>query len=200
MLDRLIRRRTSEPLVVVSGLPRSGTSMMMQMLGAGGLSLLTDGTRAADASNPSGYFELESVTRLDAAAARALVAAGRGKAVKIVSPLLHHLPDPGPYRVVFMRRDLDEVLDSQDRMLARRGEAVVDGESAGLRPRFEQHLEDVRAMLARRPCFDTLEVEHRDVLRDPRAAAGRVARFLGTPLDVDRMAAAVNPALHRSRR
>jgi hypothetical protein len=174
--------------------------MMMQMLGAGGLSLLTDGTRAPDASNPSGYFELESVKRLDAAGARALAAAGRGKAVKIVSPLLHHLPDPGPYRVVLMRRDLDEVLDSQDRMLERRGQAVADGESAQLRQRFEAHLAEVRAMLARRPCFQTLEVEYPDVLRDPRGVAGRVARFLGEPLDLERMAAAVNPALHRSRR
>jgi ElaB/YqjD/DUF883 family membrane-anchored ribosome-binding protein len=200
MLDRLIGRRASEPLVVVSGLPRSGTSMMMQMLGAGGLDLLTDGARAADASNPAGYFELASVTRLDAASARALAVDGRGKVVKVVSPLLHHLPEPGPYRVIFMRRDLDEVLDSQDRMLERTGQGVSEGESAALKHRFAAHLDEVRAMLTRRRCFATLEVQYRDVLDDPRGAADRVARFLGTPLDVARMAAAVNPALHRSRR
>jgi hypothetical protein len=195
------RLRYGSPIVVVSGLPRSGTSMMMQMLAAGGLPLVTDGVRTADESNPEGYFELEAVKDLDKPDVRGdlgWLADARGRGVKILSPLLTYLPDSHNYRVIFMRRPLAEVVASQDVMLARAGERtdvtpqrrVIDG--------FEAHLRTVQTLLARRPCFQTLFVDYPEVIAAPRAAADRVAKFVGH-LAVEPMAAVVNARLYRQR-
>src|SRR6188768_3994121 len=116
-LARLVRQlRYGRPIVVVSGLPRSGTSMMMQMLQAGGLEILTDAVRTPDGSNPKGYLEFEAVKDLDKPPPPWLAGA-RGKAVKIVSSLVRWLPEGHDYRVIFMRRNLDEVILSQNKML-----------------------------------------------------------------------------------
>jgi hypothetical protein len=187
-------------IVIVSGLPRSGTSLMMQMLHAGGLSTLTDGVRGPDESNPRGYFELEAVKELERTSDWTWLDRARGRAIKITSPLLRYLPDFLDYRVIFMVRDLDEVLLSQERMLARAGSPAAEKESTALRPHYESHLVEVRRMLQQRRCFDAIEVEHAEVLRDPRAVSARVAGFLGLDLHLDSMAAAVDEALYRSRR
>jgi hypothetical protein len=125
MRDRLFhlnrQARRGAPVIVVSGLPRSGTSMMMRMLEAGGAPLWTDEVRAADESKPRGYYELERMKELGKGDPSWIVEA-RGKAVKIVSPLLVHLPDLCNYRVVFMQRDLREIVASQNRMLDARAE------------------------------------------------------------------------------
>ena len=122
-IQRLYRRlRFGPPIVVVSGLPRSGTSMLMKMLEAGGLSVMTDGQRTADEDNPKGYFEVERIKGLAQEGERGWLAGARGKAIKIISYLLRSLPPQFNYRVVFVRRDLDEVLASQSKMMARRGE------------------------------------------------------------------------------
>ena len=118
-----------DPIVVVSGLPRSGTSMMMQMLEAGGMEVMTDGLRAADEDNLKGYFEYETVKALHTD--RNWLPEARGKAVKIISELLKYLPETQTYRIIFLRRALEEVLASQDRMLVRRG--VQPGGPAGKR-------------------------------------------------------------------
>jgi len=120
---------SDETITVVSGLPRSGTSMMMQMLGAGGLAVLTDGKRGADADNPRGYYEYEAVKSLGQDAS--WLASAGGKAVKIVSALLIHLPDGFDYRVIFMRRPIAEVLASQRAMLDRLGHAGPRGDESG---------------------------------------------------------------------
>lgn len=192
------RLRYGEAIIVVSGLPRSGTSMMMKMLAAGGVPLVTDGRRAADESNPEGYFELERVKTLEQGGHHPWLAECRGRAVKIISSLLPHLPDAFNYRVVLMRRALPEVLASQDRMLERRGRAR-DADADLLATRFREHLARVRDLLQREPCFESLEVSYHDVLADPLREAGRVDRFLGGGLEVRRMAAAVNPDLYRTR-
>src|SRR4026209_2745330 len=107
-LARFVRRlRYGRPIVVVSGLPRSGTSMMMQMLQAGGLEILTDAVRTPDGSNPKGYFEFEAVKDLDKGQAPAWLAGARGKAVKIVSSLVRWLPESNDYQVIFMQRNLN---------------------------------------------------------------------------------------------
>jgi len=192
------RVRYGEPVIVVSGLPRSGTSMAMRMLEQGGLELVVDGERAADEDNPKGYFELERVKDLDKGGDTSWLKDARGKAVKIISQLLLHLPGTYNYRVVFMLRDLTEVLASQRKMLERRGEPT-EGDDEQMRRLYEQHLDKVRFILRRRPWFETLYVQHREVLRDPQAQARRIAAFTGHPLDVERMAAAVDPSLHRNR-
>lgn len=197
----LLRRlRYGVPIVVVSGLPRSGTSMMMRMLEAGGIAPLVDGVRTADVSNPKGYFEYEPVKDLESA--RGVVPwlpAARGKAVKIISFLLTWLPEDHNYQVIFMQRDVEEVLASQQQMLTRRGE---DGE-AGAAPRsrevFAAHLTQVERFMAVRPCFQTLYVPYREAVASPEATAVAVARFLGRRMDTAAMAKAVEASLYRNR-
>jgi hypothetical protein len=205
VLTRFIRRiRFGPPIVVVSGLPRSGTSMMMQMLAAGGLPPLTDGVRAADESNPEGYFELEAVKHLGKAASvqadgLAWLANARGKAVKIVTPLLQYLPENYNYRVILMQRPLEEVVTSQNVMLARAGEATDVVPDASVVAQYKKFMRNNQTMLAGRACFETLTVQYGDVIADPRAQAARVDRFVGGGLAIDRMAAAVHERLYRNR-
>ena len=196
---RLSRRiRFGKPIVVVSGLPRSGTSMTMKMLVEGGLELLTDGVRTADDSNPAGYYEFEKVKDLAKAQDLSWLNGARGKAVKVISYLLPHLPDTLNYRVVFLHRDLQEVIASQDKMLVQRNEPVGTDDNR-MQALFEEHLKRIKRVIATRPCFDTMEVNHGDILDQPLQQANRINQFLGGGLDVERMAAAVDQRLYRSR-
>jgi hypothetical protein len=198
-LSRVIRRfRFGAPVIVVSGLPRSGTSMLMRMLDAGGVPLLVDGIRTADEDNPAGYFELEQVKEIEGGGDLSWVASARGKAVKVISMLLEHLPARFNYRVIFLDREISEVLASQRKMLARRGESSTTNDER-MAELYTVHLRKVRRLLAADPRFTALEVAYTDVITNPRGQAGRIAAFLGRALDVDRMAAAVDPALYRNR-
>ena len=194
-------RAKGASIIVVSGLPRSGTSMAMRMLEAGGVPILTDRVRAADDDNPRGYFEFEPVKHLHTGTDPAWLDSAAGQAVKIISFLLTWLPESYDYRVLFMRRDLGEVVASQETMLERRGETTaVSGKSAAETAQlYAAHLAQVERFLARRVCFTTLDVEYRAALATPRAQAERIATFLDARLDVAAMAAAVDPALHRQR-
>lgn len=195
------RLRFGRPIIVVSGLPRSGTSMAMRMLEAGGLQVVTDGLRAADDSNPHGYYEHARVLALDKGGDTTWLAAARGRAVKVVSALLPYLPERYAYKVIFMRRDLREVIASQHTMLAKRGRPEAAPEhDGGLAEDYEAHLVKIGNLLARRDSFEVLDVDYQEVVRAPLDQAQRIAAFLGGSLDVDRMAAAVDPALHRNRR
>ena len=191
--------RYGVPVVVVSGLPRSGTSMMMKMLGAGGLELATDEIRSADEDNPKGYFELEKVKELDKAQQKDWVVEYRGKVIKVISFLLLDLPQDSAYKVIFMRRNLDEVIASQNKMLDRRGEqrGGDDEKMIGL---YKTHLRKVEFLLRERKNFESLDVDYKQALEQPRDCAERVSRFLGLPLDVGRMAEVVDPELYRNRR
>lgn len=198
VIRRTLRRvRFGEPIIVVSGLPRSGTSMMMQMLEAGGVAVVTDGMRAADESNPRGYYEVERVMSLEAGVDVAWLAEARGRAVKVIAYLLEHLPPGHNYRVLFMQRSLDEVLASQRAMLERRGESAGPGDER-MRELFAGHIARTRRLLAARPEFETLYIRHEHVLADPRAGAAAVASFLRREMDRDAMAAVVDRTLHRS--
>ena len=198
--DVLRRVRPGKPIIVVSGLPRSGTSMAMKMLEAGGVPILTDGIRTADISNPKGYYEFERVKELDKGGDLAWLAEARGKAVKIISFLLTWLPETYDYRVIFMQRDLREVLASQNAMLAHRGEVPGAADDEQMLRMYEDHLQKVARFMANRSCFATLSVDYRAVVQNPLDAAGRINRFLGGTLDVERMAAIADPALYRNRR
>ena len=198
MIDTLVRRvRYGQPIVVVSGLPRSGTSMMMRMLTAGGVPPLVDGVREADVSNPNGYFEFEPVKGLDKNGDLTWLPTARGRAVKIISQLLTWLPETYDYRVIFMHRALDEVLASQQAMLERRGE--VDGDPARAREIYTAHLAQVERFMAARSCFRVLPVQYREAVADPAAAAARVAALVGRPLDHAAMVQAVDGSLYRNR-
>ena len=198
-LGKLVRRiKSGEPIVVVSGLPRSGTSMTMKMLEAGGMQPVTDEVRSADEDNPRGYFEDERVKDLGHMEDRSWLRAARGKVIKVVSSLLQHLPDDNFYKVIFMRRNLHEVLASQAKMLDRRGEAAQTSDNELIKM-FESHLEKVEFQLRFRPWFDVLFVDHRSALQDPAGAARQINEFLGGKLDERRMAEAVDPNLYRNR-
>lgn len=172
--------------------------MMMRMLAAGGVPMLSDEARRADASNPNGYFEFAPVKDLPSGAAPVWLDDARGKAIKIVSPLLTWLPETHDCLVLFMKRDLGEVVASQQAMLAERGEPAT-GDAAQLASVYAAHLEDVRRFLARRSCFRVLDVEHRGVVDEPRQWAARIAVFLERDLNISAMADAVDPRLHRQR-
>ena len=183
-------------ITIVSGLPRSGTSLMLQMLAAGGLPVLTDGVRAADEDNPRGYFEWEQVKTLKGDAT--WVPAAIGKAVKAIYWFLYDFPPRHEYRVVFLRRNLDEVLASQARMLRRRGTHDDSGNEARMKLLFEQELHDVDACWLRQTAFTTIDVEYAALVREPLEQARRVEQFLGGGLDTQAMSAAVDPGLYRS--
>jgi hypothetical protein len=193
------RLRYGDPIVVVSGLPRSGTSMTMKMLEAGGLSLVVDGVRTADEDNPKGYYEDERVKDLGEAEDKAWLARSRGKAVKIISYLLKDLPKNHNYKVLFMRRDVGEVLASQSKMLERRGESSQTSDERMIEL-YGDHLWKVDRLLQREPHLDVIDVHYKSVLKDPRAEAERIRDFLGLPLDAAKMAGVVDERLYRNRR
>jgi len=167
------------------------------MLEAGGLEVVTDRHRVPDESNPRGYFELERVKALEAGDV-AWVAEARGKVVKVIAYLLEHLPSTLNYRVIFIIRNLDEVLGSQAKMLALRGEPG-GGDDERMRETFYGHMAGARRLLATDPRFEVLYLRHEEVLRDPDTAAEQIAALTGGDLDVQAMASAVDPALHRTR-
>ena len=196
---RLTRASRGEPIVVVSGLPRSGTSMMMNMLAAGGLEILSDGERAADIDNPKGYFELERIKNLEKETDKSYLRAARGKAVKVISFLIKDLPDENDYRVLFMRRDLDEVLASQQKMIDRLESGDTDADAAAMKEAFRNDIARVRVLCRTRPNFALCEIRYKDAVGDPAAASRAVNAFLGGRLDEAAMRAAVDAALYRNR-
>lgn len=199
-IDGLVARlRYGKPVIVVSGLPRSGTSMAMKMLQAGGLELVVDEVREADIDNPKGYFEDERVKDLAEATDLSWLKEARGKVIKVVSSLLNYLPTGNMYKVVFMLRDLHEVLASQSKMLERRGE-VHEATDDDMLELYRNHLEKVEFQLRFRRNFDALRVDYPDVIADPRTAARKIAQFLGGALDVEKMIGAVDGSLYRNRR
>jgi len=196
-LRRLFQSEERKTITLVSGLPRSGTSMMMKMLEAGGIPPLTDEIREADADNPKGYYEFERVKKLDKGDSDWLAKA-EGKAVKVISALLQHLPEAYDYQVIFMERHMPEILASQRKMLDRRGE-VDEMDDEKMTALFEKHLQQVKTWLAEQENFSVLYVHYSEALDDARSQAERVNAFLGAGLDVDKMAGTVDPNLYRNR-
>ncbi len=190
---------TAEPaeVILVSGLPRSGTSMMMQMLAAGGLPIFTDGNRSADDNNPKGYFESDLVKGL--AKRNTWVHDCDGQVVKVVAPLVQFLPQGIHYKVIYMRRPMAEVLRSQSRMLERLGEqsAEIDDQQMARVLRQQAHSAISLLTLHQNP---VLRLAYTDVLADPVAAAASLNQFLGLELDETAMAHAVDPSLHREKK
>ena len=200
MLGDLLRRwKYGAPVVVVSGLPRSGTSMMMKMLEAGGVPVMTDAVRKADIDNPKGYYEYERVKHLEKETDKRYVREGRGKALKVISFLLKDLPDDNRYRIIFMRRHLDEVITSQNKMLDRRGEESIDAHER-MAEAYRNHLAAVKILARKRPNFEMLELRYDEAVKDPREAARAVNAFLGGRLDEAAMRAAIDAELYRNRK
>jgi hypothetical protein len=191
------KSKVAEPIIVVSGLPRSGTSMMMKILAEGGLSIVTDELRRADDDNPNGYFELETVKQMATGNVEWLANAG-GKVVKVISALLEYLPSQYSYKVIFMEREIKEILASQRKMLARRNEtSVID--DAEMEAQFRKHLAVVKPWLMRQPNMDVLYVSYNTLMTDPEPLCRRVVEFTGAPLNLDRMLGVPNAQLYRNR-
>ena len=184
-------------ITVVSGLPRSGTSLMMQMLTAGGVPALTDELRKSDESNPRGYFEFDPVKRIRSD--QSWLEQARGRAVKIIHLLLRDLPtDRGfEYRVLFMKRPIEEVVASQRKMLEREGKHSAD--PAMLTKIYQSQLAQVEEWTKAQPCFSFLAVNHRSLIDNPLAVANEINAFLGGKMHVEQMASAVDPGLWRER-
>lgn len=187
-----------EIVTIVSGLPRSGTSMMMRMLEAGGMPVLTDNIRTADEDNPKGYYEFERVKQIEQD--KAWLPEAKGKVVKMVAALLKHLPADYDYKIVFMHRDMEEILASQRQMLIRRGEPTDTVSDERMAELFGRHLTQIESWLANQPNMQVLYVHYGDVLAAPAHEAERINHFLGDTLDVEKMVAAVDPSLYRQRR
>ena len=194
-----LKRKYGSPVIVVSGLPRSGTSMLMKMLDAGGLELVTDNIRTADEDNPKGYFELEAVKNLDKTTDKSWLTDCRGKVVKIISFLLKNLLDTCYYKVIFVRRNLDEVIASQNKMLARRGEPVDEASDAKMIQNYRMHLRKIEYLLKDSPNIEHIDVHYRQVVDQPREQARKIGKFLGRKFDLDRVAGVVDKNLYRNR-
>lgn len=184
-------------LVIVSGLPRSGTSLMMQMLAAGGLPPKTDGRRPASPDNPRGFFEWEAIKRLPREPAL-LDSVGR-EAVKVVSPLLPYLPSAHRYRIIFMRRPVAEIAASQAAMLRRENPAATILPDAA--EKLREHCDRMLEQLRQHPACDLLELDYASILACPADAVNSLSAFLGSEFlpHPERMATAVDPSLHRQR-
>jgi hypothetical protein len=184
-------------ITIVSGLPRSGTSLMMQMLVAGGLSPLSDGERKADTDNPRGYLEWERIKQLPNDPS--LISEGEGKVVKVISRLLLALPSGHDYRVIFMQRPLPEVLASQDAMMRRRGTFKEGANPAIMGAAFEKHLREVYAWLEGKSYVQSLLVPYHDVLKNSEEICRTLIDFLGISLNAEAMKQQVDASLYRNR-
>ena len=189
---------TESFITIVSGLPRSGTAMMMRMLEAGGLPVVVDNIRAADEDNPAGYYEFEPVKQTSQN--DSWLPAAVGSAVKMVYRLLYELPPGYRYRVLFMQRKLEEVLVSQQKMLARSGKAASSAASDEQMSRlFRAELQKFAAWISTRPEMRMLEVSYNELLAAPQPIAQKINDFLGGELDTQAMVRVVDPALYRNR-
>jgi len=195
----IFRRDRGEPIVVVSGLPRSGTSMLMKMLEAGGLRIMTDSERSADIDNPKGYFEYERVKDLEKETDKSYVREGRGKALKVISFLIKDLPSDNDYRVIFMRRDLDEVLASQNKMIERLETEDAAASAEAMKEAYRNDIVRTRLLCKKRSNFEHIEIHYKETIEQPADTAKRVNSFLGGRLDEAAMRAAVDSSLYRNR-
>jgi hypothetical protein len=212
-----------ELITLVSGLPRSGTSLMMQLLEAAGLPAFTDGRRAADASNEKGYYEHDQVAALLTSPDKSWLAGARGHSLKVVAPLLAALPlqiqkskinHPQPvlrspsgevgstisslhYRILFMEREMEEILASQDSMLARLGKPTHPG--ADIAKAYRQQVRHAKSWLTGRG-IPAMSVSYADLVHRPDEALPPLAAFLGVPEKLAAMRAVIDPTLHRARR
>jgi Sulfotransferase domain len=189
--------KNSIVITIVSGLPRSGTSLMMQMLAAAGLPILSDGERQADVDNPRGYLEWDRIKQLPTDPS--CIAEAEGKAVKVISRLLLSLPEGHDYRIIFMQRPLAEVLASQEVMLRHRGTAKPGADAAAIAAAFESHLREVHAWLDSKTYVRTLRIPYHEVLRSAKDIAQSLTRFLEIELNTDAMTHQVDATLYRNR-
>ena len=194
---------THRPVLIVSGLPRSGTSLQMQMLQAGGVPLLTDEERIADEHNPLGYFEFAPVKRLRQDAT--WISQAVGEAVKVVSPLLADLPTGYDYKVLLVQRSLAEVVASQMKLLATRGVVEPVANAEDLLQLYTRYQAEMEQTLSTRSDIEVLKLNHPDLMTSPAEQVSKITAFIQPiwpeiKLDQQAMIKVIDPQLHRVRR
>ena len=191
--------KSGKTFVLVSGLPRSGTSLMMQLLAAGGLPAMTDAQRAADIDNPRGYYEWEAIKQIGKKPELLDDPAVEGHAIKCISMLLPLLPEKHQYKVIFMIRPVAEVVASQQAMTSRLETKGASLDAAELERGLRAHREEARQWGANSGHVEWLEIEYPDLVRDPAPALARLVEFLGPERlpNEAQMRAVIDPALHR---
>ncbi|MBF0371544.1 MAG: sulfotransferase domain-containing protein [Magnetococcales bacterium] len=192
------RRKTKHYVTIVSGLPRSGTSMLMKMLEAGGMPLIADHLRTADDDNPKGYYEFERVKKLPEGDF-GWIEEAKGQGVKIISALLKHLPGDYAFRVLFLRRAIPEILASQKKMLIRRNKDPNQIQDEEMTQLYLKHLGDVESWLGEQENIQTLKIDYNQIIADPAPGINEINRFLDKALDTDAMLRIVDPSLYRQR-
>jgi len=197
LLSKLLGKNHQKFIYIVSGLPRSGTSMMMKMLDAGGLAPLVDNIRVADEDNPKGYYEFERVKQLQTD--KGWLPDADGKVVKIISMLLQHLPGNYSYKVIFMLRNIDEILASQHKMLVRRGEATDKVSDEQMSLMYNNHLKKLKEQLENKNNFDVYYVKYNEILESPEKHCEQLNTFLGGILNQQKMLNVIDKNLYRQR-
>lgn len=199
LFSPLFQNKTEhEVITIVSGLPRSGTSLMMSMLEAGGMMVLTDNKRTADIDNPEGYHEYEQVKDL-AKGNYSWLSKARGRGVKVISTLLPYLPRQHRYSIIFMRRDMAEILASQKKMIINRGEDPDKISDTQMTQIFEKNLRQIEEWINTHPNITKMDVSYNQLLRDPESLVHQVNQFVGGNLDMNKMLSVINPNLYRQR-
>ena len=186
-----------ETITIVSGLPRSGTSMMMQMLDEGGIPPLTDKEREANIDNPKGFYEFERVKKLPDDTA--WLDDARGKAVKVLAELIKHLPEGYDYKVVFMHRNLKEMIESQKKMLERRGEDPDEVSDAELMAMFKKYRKMLKKRIDEHPDMDVIYVSYNQVMQNPEKSIQSIDEFFNGRLDKNKMLSVIDKDLYRNR-
>jgi hypothetical protein len=195
--ERFIKEKIKGEIVIVSGLPRSGTSMMMQILDKGGYDVLTDKVREADNNNPKGYYEFEPVKKL--MMDKSWLPEAEGKVVKIIAQLLPFLPSNYDYKIIFMRRDMSEVLKSQQIMLGKEKDVKSKAFPMGLNDAFQKQLIKVENWIDSQPNVEMLSVDYSNVIENAEAEIDNVISFLSSPGDRDKMIKVVDKKLYRNK-
>ncbi|SLM30388.1 conserved hypothetical protein [Desulfamplus magnetovallimortis] len=190
-------KNINKDIVVVSGLPRSGTSMMMRMLEAGGIEPFIDNKRVPDEDNPNGYYELERIKSLERD--NEWLYEAKGKAVKIISMLLYNLPSRYSYKVIFMHRNMDEILLSQSKMLLRKGKNGNHISDKELSVKFFNHLGEIEKWLDNQSNIEFINVSYNDILKEPLKNITNINRFINNAMDESKMVDVLDSALYRQR-
>jgi hypothetical protein len=173
--------------------------MMMKMLEGGGVPIMTDAEREADVDNPKGYFEYERIKDLEKETDKSYVREGRGKALKVISFLIKDLPPDNDYQVIFMRRNLDEVMTSQGKMIDRLGTSDTDAADEAMKEAYRNDIVRTRLLCKKNPNMELIEIHYKETVEQPAASASKVNAFLGGRLDEDAMRAAVDKSLYRNK-
>ena len=193
-----IEKNIKGTITIVSGLPRSGTSMMMQMLNAGGLNILTDHVRAKDNNNPKGYLEYQKVKNL--AKDNSWLNEGQNKVIKVIAPLLQYLPSSYQYKVIFMERDMEEIIQSQQIMLGKTAAVESKTYPTTLADTFIKQLEKTRSWIQNHPQFEVIYVSYKDVVSNPEEISENLSMFLDADLNINAMIRSVDPLLYRNKK